>query len=72
MTKTQELQNLLYTLFQQYILNIDGKVMQEGQDLPEVYIPKSIVAENMIKLLNEFGEEVSKELIEGEDEINIK
>lgn len=61
MTKTQEYQKLLYDLFQKYILNIEGQVSQVGNNPPESFIPKSVVAENMIELLNEFGEELSKD-----------
>ena len=60
-TDIQELQNLLYGLFQSHILTINGKVMQEGDRPPETYIAKSEVVEKMIQLLNEFGKALAGE-----------
>ena len=67
-TKAQEYQTILYNLFQKYILSIEGQISQVGSNVPEMYIPKSVVSENMIQLLNEFGEEISKEEVDNEEE----
>ena len=64
----KDLQELLFQLFQQYLINIEGVEIQVSSDVPEVFISKSDLLDKLILVLNKFGE-----VVEGaENEINTR
>jgi len=60
-TKVQEIQALLYRLFNTILFSLKGKEMQEGDNLPAVFISKAEMLEAALQILNSFGEELSKD-----------
>lgn len=62
LTVTAELQQILFSLFQTEIFNIDGKILpgKDAEDMPEEYIKKSELIDRSISLLNIFGEQINE------------
>lgn len=61
-TKVQFIQKLVYDLYQQIILSSEGVTLQDDDNLPEVFVAKSVLVEKMIILLNSLGDELSKDI----------
>ena len=60
-TNTQQMQRLVYELFQTHILKLEGRMVQGAEGLPEEHIAKSVIADGMLNLLNELGDELAKD-----------
>jgi len=58
-TLAQEYQALLYGLFQEKMFTLEGVKMDDAHGIPEEYIPKSLVIEKAVELLNEVGEMIA-------------
>jgi len=55
-TLAQEYQAILYGLFQEKLFNIEGCIQLGDNDgIPEPYVPKALVVERGIEILNEIG-----------------
>lgn len=61
LTLIQDLQMELYQLLNKHIFSLDGFKMQGGDTPPELFIAKSVIVEAGLKLLNEFGESLTKD-----------
>lgn len=55
-TLAKEYQTLLFSLFQKNLFNLDGITKTNPNGMQEEYIPKSIMVESAILILNELGE----------------
>ena len=61
LNKVQEFQNELYRLFNVNVFNLEGITLQEDENPPGVFLSKEEVVEACLKVLNEFGEMLSKD-----------
>lgn len=60
-TLAQEYQALMYGLFQEKLFSLEGIKMDDPHGIPEEYIPKSIVIEKAVELLNEVGQIIASD-----------
>jgi len=58
-TLAKEYQALIYGLFQEKLFSLDGVQMDDAQGIPETYIPKSIMMDKVVELLNELGRAIA-------------
>jgi len=60
-TLTQEYQQLLYSLFQQYLFSLEGTQLKGVNSINEEFISKSEIIEKSVELLNELGKLMSED-----------
>ncbi len=66
-TLAQEYQNLLYSLFQKKLFNIDGITMKNKKGLNEEFVSKTEFMDCAISIVNELGELIATdERLKGE------
>lgn len=68
-TNIQEIQKTLYDLFSTHIFTLDGVDMQIEGELPEHFIPKSLMVEKLLQVLNELGAKLNTSKIEGDTHV---
>lgn len=62
LTLAQEYQTLLYGLFQQHLLNLEGPVLTDPEtQQPIVHVSKDVMLDKVLLVLNEFGEAVKND-----------
>lgn len=60
-TIAKEYQSLLYGLFQEKIFKVESVSMKNDDGMIEDYIPKSVLMDNSIEILNALGELMSED-----------
>ena len=61
LTLAQEYQNLLFSLMQKHVMNLEGPMLVNDEQLPVVHVSKDILVEKLLTVLNEFGESVAND-----------
>ena len=60
-TDVQQVQKCLYDLFTKHVFGLDGVDLQVEGELPEQFISKSLMVDTLLQVLNELGEELTKD-----------
>lgn len=69
-TDVQKVQKILYDLMSEHLFTIDGVELQVEGEQPELFVPKSLMVDKAIQVLNEVGELLSND--EGKNETDVK
>ena len=59
-TDVQKVQKILYDLVSEHLFTIDGIELQVEGELPELFVPKSLMIDKVLQVLNEVGEVLSE------------
>jgi hypothetical protein len=69
-TDVQKVQKILYDLMSEHLFTIDGIELQVEGEQPELFVPKSLMVDKAIQVLNEVGEFLSDD--GGKNETDVK
>jgi len=58
-TDVQKVQKILYDLMSEHLFTIDGIELQVEGEQPELFVPKSLMVDKAIQVLNDVGELLS-------------
>lgn len=61
LTLAQEYQTFLFGLLQTHVMNLEGPVIENEENLPVVHISREAMVDKLLMVLNEFGEAVAKD-----------
>lgn len=60
-TLAQEYQTYLYGLFQTHLMNLDGPLMLNDEQMPVIHVSRDVLMDKLLLVLNEFGESLNSD-----------